>query len=213
MTSILARYGMPVAQFTPSIGDTKTSIVDADHGGWLKCDGRELSVAKYKKLFNLVGYTFGGSGEHFRLPAPAGHVMGIAGPETENTSARTIGEIVGEETHTLIVAEMPAHDHTGNTGISGEHIHPLQNTATVQKAGGNTPGSIDAGGNEINCVDTLTVTMSSAGSHRHTISSQGGSDPHNNMQPTMFIGHLYVYSGEPEFNMYHHYGTVQSYYQ
>lgn len=33
--------------------------------------------------------------------------------------------------------------------------------------------------------------------HTHTLNPAGGDQPHNNMQPTLFIGNLFIYSGDP----------------
>lgn len=36
--------------------------------GFLPCDGRRLAKSEYIELFDVIGYTYGGSGEHFNLP-------------------------------------------------------------------------------------------------------------------------------------------------
>ena len=36
--------------------------------GYLKCDGSLVSKGAYARLFNAIGYTYGGSGDYFRLP-------------------------------------------------------------------------------------------------------------------------------------------------
>jgi len=36
--------------------------------GWLECNGTLVSTALYPLLFNMIGYTYGGSGTTFRLP-------------------------------------------------------------------------------------------------------------------------------------------------
>ncbi len=36
--------------------------------GFLPCDGRRLQKSEYIELFDVIGYTYGGSGEHFNLP-------------------------------------------------------------------------------------------------------------------------------------------------
>jgi microcystin-dependent protein len=36
--------------------------------GFLECDGSSLLVATYQRLFNVIAYTYGGSGATFRLP-------------------------------------------------------------------------------------------------------------------------------------------------
>ena len=85
--------------------------------GWLKCDGSLLSKADYGLLYNVVGGTFGETATHFRLPDPLGRVIGVVGAGTDLT-ARAKGDSLGEETHTLIINEMPAHKH-GTVDVSG----------------------------------------------------------------------------------------------
>ncbi|WP_298043164.1 phage tail protein [uncultured Campylobacter sp.] len=36
--------------------------------GFLPCDGRRLAKSEYIELFDVIGYTYGGNGEHFNLP-------------------------------------------------------------------------------------------------------------------------------------------------
>lgn len=36
--------------------------------GYLKCNGALVSTTAYPRLFEVIGYTYGGSGAHFRLP-------------------------------------------------------------------------------------------------------------------------------------------------
>ena len=67
------------AHSRPMAGDTKTSVLDLDHLGWLKCDGRSLSKTDFQFLFDVIGYSFGGSGNNFFLPDPRGCVPGFVG--------------------------------------------------------------------------------------------------------------------------------------
>jgi len=49
------------AETTPNlVGDTKYSILSADHDRWMLCDGRLLSTRDHPALFAVIGYTFGG---------------------------------------------------------------------------------------------------------------------------------------------------------
>ncbi len=70
----------------PSGGTTTVQIISADRGdyipigqiafyamnavpvGWLQCNGSLISKTTYPGLFNTIGYTYGGSGDSFRLP-------------------------------------------------------------------------------------------------------------------------------------------------
>jgi microcystin-dependent protein len=77
-----------------------------------------------------------------------GLVVGAAGDATGITVAHPYGQIIGEEAHTLLLNEMPAHTHpftgylngasaNGNTGPGG--ILSDHNTTATQSAGGNAP--------------------------------------------------------------------------
>jgi microcystin-dependent protein len=85
--------------------------------GWLTCDGAEVEKAAYPELYEIVSTRFGagsGSGTTFNLPDLRGKV--IIGIDTEYTLA----SIGGEKTHTLIAAEIPAHNHSISDPT---HIH------------------------------------------------------------------------------------------
>jgi len=219
----MSGYYDSVVSSRPAVGDTKISVIASDHNGWLICDGRELPIADYRGLFSVIGYQFGGEGSIFKLPDPAGRVPGIAG-SADDLTQRNIGDIVGEETHTLDISEIPQHNHTNSsnaTGISinsaGEHSHTSNavggqgNLGLVTADGSDTVTSIDQSTGELNVWTTpYALTINSDGSHSHpitdpththTISNTGGSQPHNNMQPTMFIGNLFIYKGLPKYGV------------
>ena len=52
--------------------------------GWVKCDGLAMDKTADNLLFQVIGYTFGGSGNSFNLPNPAGRVMGTVGTVTDD---------------------------------------------------------------------------------------------------------------------------------
>jgi microcystin-dependent protein len=80
--------------------------------GWLLCDGSAVSRDDYSELFAIIGTLYGeGDGSTtFNLPDLRGRVV-VGSGDGDDTSNRTIGEELGEETHTLTLAEMPTHDH------------------------------------------------------------------------------------------------------
>ena len=43
--------------------------------GWLECDGSTLAAADYPELFDVIGYTYGGSGADFDLPTIADNII------------------------------------------------------------------------------------------------------------------------------------------
>lgn len=222
MTSIEARYGVYSAHQKPTVGDTKTSVIAIDHLGWLLCDGRSLVVNDYLFLFNVIGYSFGGSGANFNLPNPAGRVAGFIGSGS-GLSVRRLGDLSGAETHTLTIPQMPAHTHTGQTDLSGTgitvndpgHTHSYVNQPNTANpaVSATTMGVADNDNvNQTTGSSTTGITLTDP-RHRHnfTTNSTGGSLPHNNIQPTIFMGNMYIYSGKPSKGTYYPYTIFTPY--
>lgn len=204
------------------VGEYTWSARTEDFGFWLLCDGRSLDRAKYNALFDVIGTSFGApSGTTFRLPDFQGRVMAAVGSGSGLT-VRTLGNRVGAEAHSLSVNELPSHNHPGTVGTTGEHSHTLNSsgahTHNTNATGGsiglaiadgtNTVTDADSTPNELNVWTPPTaLVMDPAGSHTHTMSTDGshthtftstsvGSDaPHNNMQPTLFAGCVFIYAG------------------
>lgn len=229
MTSVLRRTSSFTAHEKPVAGDIKMSFVGYDHLGWIKCDGRSLSTAQFNFLFQVLGYTFGGSGDTFNLPDPQGKVTGSV------NVTYPAGTDIGEATHTLTIAEMPAHNHgtdasnnvVGNnlTGAAGAHTHSITDPGHTHTHNGtgplgdgyglmfqngqNTANSVDNSPNEPNLytsiaalnINTATtgISVNPVGNHQHSITTQGGGQPHNNIQPTLFIGNTFIYTGIPTY--------------
>jgi microcystin-dependent protein len=165
------------------VGDLKYSIKSSDHYGWLICDGRSLSRETYSELFNIIGTTYGNNdGTTFKLPDCRGRILGAIGTGAGLT-ARSAGTLLGSETHTLTSAEMPSHTHTSN-------------------AVGGTIGLITADGNNTATdVDNSPVEPNVyAAPAALTINATGGGGAHNNMQPTAFIGHIFIFAKQ---NVHH----------
>ncbi len=192
------------------IGEYKWSTRTSDFNGWLKCDGRSLSRGEYPELFEIVGTTFGADdSDTFKLPDMRGRVMGSAGQGSGLTN-RALGALVGAETHTLTSNQIPSHTHTGTTSSNGAHTHSITDpghfhTQTTinddfNSSGENPPGfTRDSAGSitwsNINS-NTTGITINSAGTHAHTFetSSVGSGQAHNNMQPTAFVGNVFIFA-------------------
>ena len=161
------------------VGDIKMSVRNGDFYGWLKCDGRSLSRTTYAALFAIIGTSFGSiNGSSFNLPDCRGRVLGTLGQGGGLTN-RTLGTTVGAETHTLTTGEIPSHSHTSNAsgGTLGLMTSNGANTAS---------GGLDFTTGEPNLYASPSAL---------TINSTGDGDAHNIMQPTVFMGHVYIYSG------------------
>lgn len=225
MSSLLRTNAAHTARTKPLTGDTKQSFVTADHMGWLRCDGRVLDKRLYALLFQVIGYTFGGSGNNFQLPAMQGRVMGTVGSVQDDAGVVTAfapGQSLGEVAHRLTVGEMPAHNHDtatpspganttadGVTSTDGTHTHTINdpghthsyfnqpNTANPAVSATTMGVADDYNVNQTTGSSTTGISINSAGAHNHQIRSNGGDQFHNNMQPTLFYGNTFIYCGIP----------------
>jgi len=196
MTSVTKNFFNLSASQRPTVGDTKLSMVNYDHMGWFLCDGRTLQISDYQILYNVLGTSYGSNGSTtFKLPNPAGRVLGVIGTGS-NLTPRIKGAAVGEETHTLNIGEMPTHNHTGTTSnaSTGITLNNGENVANTNKSDALGPAltnvSVDSG-------DNANLSISDPGhNHDFTTNDTGGSNAHNNMQPTLFLGNLFVFTGK-----------------
>ena len=189
------------------VGEYRFSARAADYGGWLLCDGREMSKATYAALYELIGDSFGvpSDPDVFKLPDARGRAVAAV------SGARALGAAVGAETHTLNTGEMPSHTHTGTTDSAGAHTHSVTDPGHTHSqittnddfnlSGGSPPGfAADSAGsmtwNNINSA-TTGVSVQSGGAHTHTITtgSAGSGNAFSIMQPTLFAGSLFIFAG------------------
>lgn len=141
--------------------------------GWALCNGQSLPINQNQALFSLLGTTYGGNGQTtFALPNLQGRV-----PMHFNNHNR--GEAGGEQTHTLTQSELPAHIHTVNAS---------QTTATEVLPANNVLAN-SAPNNIYGPVQNLTALSAS------TISTVGGSQAHQNMQPFLTLSFCIALQG------------------
>ncbi|ABG60119.1 phage tail protein [Cytophaga hutchinsonii] len=79
--------------------------------GWALCQGQILSIAQNTALFSLIGTTYGGNGQTtFALPDLRGRAP-IGWGQGPGLSAYNIGQVSGTETVSILLNNMPAHNH------------------------------------------------------------------------------------------------------
>lgn len=86
--------------------------------GYLLCDGAAYSTTDYPELFEIIGYTYGGSSGTFQVPDMRGRTTfcldnmfaagSTAGDGGQMTPNGTLGDESGSQFHTLTQAELPA---------------------------------------------------------------------------------------------------------
>jgi microcystin-dependent protein len=143
--------------------------------GWAECNGQLLPINQNQALFSLLGTTYGGNGQtNFALPNLQGRVPVHAGQDF------ALGQAGGEPAHTLTGNEMPQHTHTlaGSTSATGGSASP--NNAYLG-GGDNVYAAANAG----------TTTPLTAAS----ITSVGGGQPHQNMQPFLALNFCIALQG------------------
>jgi len=141
--------------------------------GYLLCDGGSYATTDYPELFDVLGYSFGGSGTNFSVPNLVDRtVIGSSG-------TFAFGNTGGEIDHTLDVSEIPSHTHTdsGHT-----HTIPLVTSLPAQ-AGVGFAGDV-----------TVPVLTSNTGISFANNQNTGGGGAHNNMPPYMSLTYL-IYAG------------------
>jgi microcystin-dependent protein len=217
MTSMIRDYSNFSAHQRPIIGDTKTSTQQEDHMGWLVCDGRTLKVADFYMLWSVIGYKFGGSGATFNVPKAQGMIPGFQGQGTDvnlSTNTFALGSIIGEYAHRLTIAEMPTHNHgvsgAGTTGSDQTmstlitlndpgHTHGLDLANNGVGSGVGTANVVVGGATDTSTASAnANITLNNP-THSHTIYAAGGSNYHNNIQPTLVIGNMFMYSGKTNY--------------
>lgn len=121
-----------VSQLVPT-GSVLTFAGSSAPTGWLVCDGASLSTTTYASLFDVIGYTFGGSGSSFNLPDLRGRFVrydnnmgnhGIPGVTATNAASRDTGRAHGSAQAQATAKNGLSNSPSAVTGtISGDGAH------------------------------------------------------------------------------------------
>jgi microcystin-dependent protein len=143
--------------------------------GWATCDGQLLPIAQNTALFSLIGTIYGGDGQTtFALPDLRGRLPVHIG------TGLSIGQASGSETIALTAANLPAHTHVANAASTGTTLSPSGQYWAADPGGNVAPYAAAPDGS----------VMSGA-----AIGAQGGSQPHDNMQPFLALTFIIALQG------------------
>jgi len=144
--------------------------------GWMFCEGQLLPISEQETLFNLIGTTYGGDGQStFALPDLRGRVpvhMGTA----PAFGTFTVGQNGGVETVTVTQAQIP------------QHTHALQASSAVANAA--TPQSNLTGQAAAKLYHPLPANIGPVPLNGQSVTSTGGTQPHQNMQPYLCVSFI-----------------------
>jgi microcystin-dependent protein len=159
---------------TPFLGEIKIVAFGFAPKGWAQCNGQLLPINQNQPLFALLGTTYGGDGGlTFALPD-------LRARTPMHFAVHTQGEAGGEPAHTLTVSEMAAHTHAvqASTAATNGIDQPFDNFL----GGGNNVYHSPAG------VQLTTLVPD-------TITTNGGSQAHENQQPYLVLNFCIALSG------------------
>lgn len=121
----------------PFLGQIQAFGFNFPPQGWAFCDGQLLSIAQNSALFALLGTTYGGNGQTtFALPDLRGRSMVHAG-QGPGLSPIAQGQVGGVENATILVTNMPAHNHSVSVSVNtatGEDAVPTNKIASSTNA-------------------------------------------------------------------------------
>jgi microcystin-dependent protein len=146
--------------------------------GWALCNGQLLPINQNQALFSLLGTTFGGDGRvNFALPDLRARTAVHPGDGV------TLGERAGEQAHTLTLAELPGHDHA---------LRASSDLAGTASAAGNVLGKKGRFGKDI---FVPAATGNTVALRSDAVSSVGGAQPHDNLQPSLVLNFVIALQG------------------
>jgi microcystin-dependent protein len=165
---------------TPFVGEISIFGFNFNPLGWEFCNGQLLPIAQFDVLFALIGTTYGGDGQttfavpdlRSRMPVHLGQ-----GPSLSNYQ---IGQQAGQENVTVILNQLPVHNHTYNA---------VSDAGEVSAAAGAYLANTGALDREYKTGGTIVPMNANA------IAPAGGNQPHNNIKPYAALNYCIAFEG------------------
>ena len=151
---------------TPFVAQLLLASFNFAPKGYALANGQLLPINQNQALFSLVGTTYGGNGtQTFALPNLQGRTSVGVG------NGINYGQVAGVESVTLLPIQVPP------------HVHSLNASGAAASTGRPAAGDMLAGGGSNNYIAASSLGSMSAA----TVSTVGGSQPHENRQPYLVM--------------------------
>jgi microcystin-dependent protein len=171
---------------TPYLGELRLFGGSYAPRNWALANGQSMSIAQNAALFSLYGTTYGGDGNtSFNLPNLQGRVA-LSQGTGPGLTPRTIGEAGGSEQVTLSQANLPVHNHS---------VNATSQTATTSSPGSSVLPGVVTGHTPQLYIKPGAQALNIAPMASNSITSIGGSAPHDNMAPCLVISYIVALSG------------------
>jgi microcystin-dependent protein len=159
----------------PFLGEIRLMSFQFPPKGWALCNGQLLPINQNQALFALLGTTYGGNGQTtFALPDLRDRVPVHTG------AGISLGQRSGEATHTVSLAELPAHTHP----MAG-----FSTAATTSRTGSTAVPAASQGAAAYGAPGDLVAFAGNA------ITTVGGGQPHENRQPYLVMSFCIALQG------------------
>ena len=161
----------------PYVGEIRIFAGNFAPAGWMFCDGQTLPISENTTLFQLIGTTYGGDGQTtFNLPDLRGRVPLHQGTNPRTGSSYQLAQSSGVESVTLTTQQIPTHPHA---------LMATTAVGTQTTPGGNLLANSQG-------PQPYIQEDPDGNLNGQALSSAGGSQPHDNLQP--FLGINFIIS-------------------
>lgn len=162
----------------PYIGEIRMFGGSFAPRGWSLCDGQLLAISQYDALFSLLGTIYGGDGRTtFGLPDMRGRVPVHQGTGPGLPNQR-LGAKGGSERVTVTTGQLPSHTHQPSI-------------AAGSAVSGSPTGGLPAAAQG----DFYTGDFTAQPLHSSAMTSKGGGQSHENVQPFQCVTFIISLTG------------------
>lgn len=174
----------------PFLGEIRIFAGNFNPRGWAFCAGQLLPISQNDALYALIGTTFGGDGQvTFGLPDLRGRSV-IGQGTGQGLSSYVVGQMSGTENVTITTNTMPQHNHV----LNAWNVDSTTQTPGPS-VGLSNPLDAHTGEKSLFYLSTAAVNPASPALPTDTITFSGGSQPHDNMAPSLVLNYIIALEG------------------